>query len=84
MIATGILIAVLSTFGFSRADDGPRLLKPGGSALINVFRRFPGLKERERGAASRGKFARVRPSKPHARAPQSPEMYLLAKDLVMV
>jgi 23S rRNA (uridine2552-2'-O)-methyltransferase len=56
-------------------------LKPGGCALIKVFE---GSRFGARVAASRGKFARVRLSKPHAAGSLSAEMYLLAKDFLMV
>jgi 23S rRNA (uridine2552-2'-O)-methyltransferase len=62
-------------------DMAERVLKPGGSALIKVFQ---GSGFQELVAASRGKFARVKLSKPQASRSRSPEMYLLAKDFLMV
>jgi 23S rRNA (uridine2552-2'-O)-methyltransferase len=62
-------------------DIAGRILKPGGGALIKVFQGsgFPELV-----AAARAKFAKVRLVKPHASRSRSSEMYLLAKDLLMV
>ena len=58
-----------------------RVLKPGGSALIKVFQ---GSGFQELVAGSRRKFAKVRLFKPQASRSRSPEMYLLAKDFLMV
>lgn len=62
-------------------DMAERVLKPGGGALIKVFE---GSGFQEPAAASRGKFAKVRLSKPQASRCRSPEIYLLAKDFLMV
>jgi 23S rRNA (uridine2552-2'-O)-methyltransferase len=58
-----------------------RVLKPGGYALIKVFQ---GSRLQERVAVSRRKFAKVRLSKPQVSRSRNPEMYLLAKDFLMV
>jgi len=62
-------------------DLAGRLLKPGGDALIKVFQ-GAGFQELLRSA--RGSFAQVRLSKPQASRSRSAEMYLLAKDFLMV
>ncbi len=58
-----------------------RVLKPGGSALIKLFQ---GSGFRQLVTASCGRFARVRLCKPQVSRSRSPEMYLLAKDFLMV
>ena len=58
-----------------------RLLKPGGDALIKMFQ-GAGFQELLRSA--RGSFAQVRLSKPRFPRSRSAEMYLLAKDFLMV
>jgi len=58
-----------------------RVLNPHGSALIKVFQ---GSGFQELRAVARGRFAQVRLSKPQASRSRSAEMYLLAKDFLMV
>ena len=58
-----------------------RVLKRGGSALIKVFQ-GAGFQELVSGA--RGRFAKVKLAKPTASRARSPEMYLLAKDFLLV
>ena len=58
-----------------------QVLKPGGSALIKVFE---GSGFQELVSAARGQFGRVRLSKPQSSRTRKPEMYLLAKDFLMV
>ena len=62
-------------------DMAGRVLKPQGSALIKVFQ-GSGFQELVR--AARDRFAQVRLCKPQASRSRSPEMYLLAKDFLMV
>ncbi|HZO24011.1 MAG TPA: SAM-dependent methyltransferase [Steroidobacteraceae bacterium] len=62
-------------------DTAGRLLKPGGAALIKMFQ-GAGFQELVRSA--RAGVAQVRLSKPQASRARSPEMYLLAKDFLMV
>jgi 23S rRNA (uridine2552-2'-O)-methyltransferase len=58
-----------------------RILKPDGCALIKVFQ-GAGFEELVRTA--RVQFAKVRLVKPQASRARSPELYLLAKALMMV
>ncbi len=62
-------------------DMSERVLKRGGSALIKVFQ-GAGFQELVSGA--RGRFAKVKLAKPMASRARSPEMYLLAKDFLLV
>ncbi|HEY6483672.1 MAG TPA: 23S rRNA (uridine(2552)-2'-O)-methyltransferase RlmE [Steroidobacteraceae bacterium] len=62
-------------------DFAQRVLKPHGAALIKVFQ---GAGFQELIGATRRNFAAVRLCKPHASRSRSPEMYLLAKDFLMV
>ena len=62
-------------------DMSERVLKRGGSALIKVFQ-GAGFQELVSGA--RGRFAKVKLAKPTASRARSPEMYLLAKDFLLV
>ena len=62
-------------------DMSERVLKRGGSALIKVFQ-GAGFQELVSGA--RGRFAKVKLTKPTASRARSPEMYLLAKDFLLV
>lgn len=61
--------------------EAERVLKPGGGALIKVFQGF-----RIAGAAGgrRRQVRRGEGPKPQAPHPRSVEMYLLAKDFLMV
>lgn len=62
-------------------DLAGRVLKPGGDALIKIFQ---GAGFQELLCSARAGFAQVRLSKPQASRSRSPEMYLLAKDFLMV
>ena len=62
-------------------DMSERVLKRGGSALIKVFQ-GAGFQELVSGA--RGRFAKVKLAKPTASRARIPEMYLLAKDFLLV
>lgn len=57
-----------------------RVLKPGGRALMKLFA-GPGFQEP---VASRGGWAEASLSKPRASGSGGAEMYLLAKDFLMV
>ena len=58
-----------------------RILKPQGSALIKVFQ---GAGFQEIVQVTRRRFAKVKLLKPDASRSRSPELYLLAKHLLMV
>ncbi|HUN27551.1 MAG TPA: SAM-dependent methyltransferase [Steroidobacteraceae bacterium] len=62
-------------------DLAERILKPHGSALIKVFQ---GAGFQELVGVARKRFAKVRLLKPQASRARSPELYLLAKDLMLV
>ncbi|TLY79774.1 MAG: 23S rRNA methyltransferase [Gammaproteobacteria bacterium] len=62
-------------------DMSERVLKRGGSALIKVFQ---GAGFQELVSSARGRFAKVKLAKPTASRTRSPEMYLLAKDFLLV
>jgi 23S rRNA (uridine2552-2'-O)-methyltransferase len=62
-------------------DMAERVLKRGGNALIKVFQ---GSGFQELVGAARGRFAKVKLCKPQASRARSPEIYLLAKDFLMV
>ena len=62
-------------------DMAYRVLKPQGSALIKVFQ---GAGFQEMVQATRPRFAKVKLPKPEASRSRSPELYLLAKHLLMV
>jgi len=62
-------------------DMSERVLKRGGSALIKVFQ---GAGFQELVSRARGRFAKVKLAKPTASRARSPEMYLLAKDFLLV
>jgi 23S rRNA (uridine2552-2'-O)-methyltransferase len=62
-------------------DMADRVLKRGGDALIKVFQ---GAGFQELVGAAREKFAKVKLTKPTASRARSPEMYLLAKDFLLV
>jgi len=62
-------------------DLAGRVLKPHGCALIKVFQ---GAGFQELLGTARQRFARVRLLKPQASRARSPELYLLAKDVLLV
>jgi 23S rRNA (uridine2552-2'-O)-methyltransferase len=62
-------------------DMAAQVLNPRGSALIKVFQGF-GFQELL--DAARRRFAQVRLCTPQASRSRRPEMYLLAKDFLMV
>jgi 23S rRNA (uridine2552-2'-O)-methyltransferase len=62
-------------------DMAARVLKPGANALIKVFQ---GAGFSELVAQARRSFAKVKLQKPQASRARSPELYLLAKHLLMV
>jgi 23S rRNA (uridine2552-2'-O)-methyltransferase len=62
-------------------DMSERVLKRGGDALIKVFQ---GAGFQELVGAARGKFAKVKLTKPTASRARSAEIYLLAKDFLLV
>ena len=62
-------------------ESAGQVLKPGGTALINLFQ---GSGFTELRAATRQHFAKIRMLKPESSRARSPELYLLAKDFTIV
>jgi len=62
-------------------DLAGKVLKPEGTALIKVFQ---GAGFQELVKAARDRFAKVKLCKPEASRARSPELYLLARTILMV